>query len=190
MHSISQKYSFWEVARFDPMTMLVISAATTFAGTLANAGAQQQQAAAYEQQATAEQQAAQYKATEENRQAQEQRATSQRQALAKRRETEYTQSKLQASAAASGGGADDPTIIKLASDISGQGEYGALSDMYSGETRAVGLQNQANLDIYSGSAKAAALRANADMARSRATATILGGIGGLAGGFGKAGGFG
>lgn len=153
-----------------PQLALIAGTALSFVGTLA-------QASALNEQATAEQQAAAYKAREEQRVAQENRAAAQRKALQTRREGEYTQSKLQAAAAASGGGADDPTIIKLSSDIAGQSEYSALSEMFTGESRAIGLENQAQLDIYSGNVRANALR-------SRANQTILGGFGGLFGALG------
>jgi hypothetical protein len=69
-------------------------------------------------------------------------------------------------------------VIKLSSDIAAQGEYNALSALYSGQSQNVALRNQANLDIYTGAAKASALRSQADY-------TLLGGIGGLAGSLGK-----
>jgi hypothetical protein len=137
------------------------------------------QANAMRAQAQAEQQAANYKAQVENQQAQEDRAAAQRRALAEREKTQYAQSQLQALAAASGGGADDPTIIKLSSDIAAHGEYNALADMYTGESKGVDLENQANLDVYSGAMKADAMRA-------KANSTIMGGFGGLFTGIGKA----
>lgn len=145
----------------------IIGAITSAVGTIANASAMSAQAGA-------EQTAANYKADMENRQAMEQRAAAQRSALDQRKKTALVQSRLQADAAASGGGATDPTILKLGSDIAGQGEYNALSEIYSGESRATGLENQGALDRYSGAARASSLQ-------SRSFSTILGGLGGLAG---------
>lgn len=163
------------------MIATAVGTAVSFVGTLAQAQSQRQQAEAYNVQATAEQQAAQYKARETERVAQESRAAAQRKSHQQRRQTEYTQSRLQAGAAASGAGADDPTIIKLSSDIAGEGEYSALSELFSGESRAQGLESQAALDRYTGDARANSLRTSADIMRSRANMTILGGVGGLAG---------
>jgi hypothetical protein len=151
--------------------LMIVGAAVSFMGTIA-------QSNALKQQAEAEQQAANYKAAEEQRLGQQQVASAQRTALDEKRKSAYVQSRLQAVSAASGGGASDPTVIKLSSDIAAQGEYNALSALYSGQSQNVALQNQANLDIYTGAAKASALRSQADY-------TLLGGIGGLAGSLGK-----
>lgn len=153
----------------------------SFMGAMASANAQQQQAQALEYQAQAEIQAANYKAKQEERVGQEDRAAAQRQALDTKEKTSYLQSHLQATAAASGGGAADPTIINLSGDIAKHGEYSALSQMWSGESQAVGLENQAGLDRYTGYVRATALADEAAAKRTQADATILGGIGGLFG---------
>lgn len=145
----------------------IIGSVVSFMGTLASANAMKQQA-------EAERQAAEYKAKMEEQQAQEERAVAQRKALGERRSEDIQQSRLQALAAASGGGADDASVVKLGSDLAAQGEYNALARMYTGASRGVDLENQAALDRYSGEARASALR-------SRANATILGGVGGLVG---------
>jgi hypothetical protein len=163
----------------------IIGGLFSFMGAMASANAARQQAQALEYQAIAEVQAADYKAKQEERVGQEQRAAAQRKGLEEKRKETYLQSHLQATAAASGGGADDPTIVKLSSDIAQQGEYNALSQMWSGESQAVGLENQARLDRYSGRTRASALNAEASAARSKADATILGGVGGLFGSFAK-----
>ena len=124
----------------------IISAVLTGVGTLVTAGAANAQG-------QADQQAAYYKAQMEERRAMEERAAAQRSAIRKRRDTEVAQSNLQARAAASGGGADDPTVIKLASDLEGEGEYQALAEMYKGESRARDLENQAQLDRFVGDQK-------------------------------------
>lgn len=93
-----------------------------------------------------------FKAAQEDQAAQESRAASQRQALEKRRMTGLALSKVQAGAAASGAGAADPGIIKIASDIAGRGEYQALTDMYTGENRARGLEDMAMGDRMTGDA--------------------------------------
>ena len=70
--------------------------------------------------------------------------------MEKRRQTALVQSQLQARAAASGAGAIDATVLKLGEDISGRGEQSALLDMANGESRARGMENQANAARVSG----------------------------------------
>ena len=154
-------------------------AALALIGGLVSAVGTVAQASAMSQQAKAEQQAANYKATIERQQAQEERASAQRKAFDKQRQTGLVQSQLQARAAASGGGAADPTVVNLSEDIAGQGAYQSLIDMWKGESRARGLENQADADIYSGNMRASALR-------SSATGTLLGGFSSLFSTFGKA----
>lgn len=149
----------------------IIGGLFSFLGSIASANAARSQA-------DAEIQAANYRAGEEERLGKEELAVGSRKSIDEHRKTALIQSELQAKAAASGGGAADPTIIKLASDIEGQGEYNALSQLWTGQSHKVALDNQAALDRYSGQMRAKALRDKAD-------ATILGGIGGLFGSFAR-----
>lgn len=71
------------------------------------------------------------------------RASSQRQAMDERRSARLLQSTGLARAAASGGGADDPTVVNLLAGIEGEGEYRALTAMYEGEEEARGKEAQA-----------------------------------------------
>lgn len=64
------------------------------------------------------------------------RATSQRSAREERRQARLASSRGLAVAAASGGGASDPTVVNMMADLEGEGEYRALSAMYEGETQA------------------------------------------------------
>ena len=101
---------------------------------------------------TAQKSAANYQAQQREQQAMESRAAAQRTSMEHQRQTELMQSKLQANAAASGAGAADPTVVKLGEDIASRGEYQSLMDMYQGENRARGLQDQATADRLSGKA--------------------------------------
>lgn len=124
---------------FDPITMTIATVAggaLSAAGTLMGGNAA---AAAGKSQ----QQAGYFKAAQEEQAAQESRAAAQRVALDKGRQSRLLQSTLQARAAASGGGADDPGIINLAEGIAGRGEYESLLEMYKGENRGRGLEDQA-----------------------------------------------
>jgi hypothetical protein len=75
------------------------------------------------------------------------RAAGQRAAMEERRRAELAGSALQARA---GGGGSDPTVVKLASDIAGEGEYRALAALYGAEERAVGDEMNAEGRRYSG----------------------------------------
>lgn len=130
-------------------------------------------------QGAAEQQTAYYNAGMEQRSAMAERAGGQRKAFEQRRQEQLVQSSLQAKAAASGGSATDPTVTALASQITGESEFRALGDMWSGETRARGLEDQAGLDKWVGDVKR-------DQGELRAQGLILGGYGGMLGSLGGA----
>jgi len=76
-------------------------------------------------------------------QAGKERATSQRQAMEERRQAGLLVSTGVARAAASGAGADDPTVVNLLANISGEGEYRALTALYNGEEQARSDEAQA-----------------------------------------------
>lgn len=116
----------------------VIGGAVSAVGTLAAGGAAKD--------------ASYFKAAQEQQAAQESRAASQRQSMEHRRQAGLALSKVQAGAAASGAGASDPGILKIAGDIAGRGEYQSLADMYTGENRARGLEDSAMGDRMSGDA--------------------------------------
>lgn len=83
--------------------------------------------------------AANFEAKQMVAQAGTERATSQRAAAEERRQKNLNQSRAQAVAAASGGGASDPTVVDIQGDLEVEGEYRALSQLYEGEERARGL---------------------------------------------------
>lgn len=70
-------------------------------------------------------------------------AASQRDAIAERLKTTLTLSRGIAVAAASGGGASDPTVVNILSQIAGNGEYRSASAIYAGEDKARALRAQA-----------------------------------------------
>lgn len=88
---------------------------------------------------------ADFEAQQLDMKAKEETAAAQRDAIAKRREGAILNSRAQAVAAASGGGAgtDAPTIVKLMSDTAGEAEYNAGASMYGGYSRAAGLRDSA-----------------------------------------------
>ncbi|MDX0180844.1 hypothetical protein [Sinorhizobium meliloti] len=84
-------------------------------------------------------------AQQEEMKAQEELAASQREAQQSKREASLALSRQQALAAASGGGsgADAPTIVRLMSDVAGQGQMNASANLYGGQQRAAGLMDSA-----------------------------------------------
>jgi hypothetical protein len=106
----------------------------------------------------------------------EELAASQRDALAKRKEGVLANSRVQALAAASGGGADTSTIIKLMSGISSDAEYNAQTALYGGKERREGLFTAATNRRKSG-------RASLLGAQYEAMGNLFGGIAGAAGSF-------
>lgn len=93
----------------------------------------------------AEKNSADFEADQLKRKGQEEFAASQRDAEQARKEATLANSRAQALAAASGGGAgtDAPTIIRLLQDTAGQGEYNAQTQLYGGKSRQAGLLDQA-----------------------------------------------
>ncbi len=83
----------------------------------------------------------------------EARGAAQREAFEKRHAAKMALSTLVARAAASGGGATDRTVLKLGENIADRGEFQALMDMYSGNNRARGLEDQAMGARMTGAAK-------------------------------------
>jgi len=78
-------------------------------------------------------------------QAGEQRAIAQREAIRKSREARLIISRQQALAAASGGSADDPTVLDLMQDTAEEGEYQKKVSLYEGESRSRQLLNKASV---------------------------------------------
>jgi hypothetical protein len=91
--------------------------------------------------------AATFEAEQLEQRAGQYRASGQRAAMEERRRAALAGSALQARA---GGGGSDPTVVKLAADIAGEGEYRALAALYGAEERAVGDEMSAAGRRYTG----------------------------------------
>ena len=166
---------------FDPGTLLLgASMALTAAGAGVTAMGTMAAGEAAADAGRRGQQASDFRAKQADMQAQESRAASQRVALEKRKEAGLLGSRLQARAAASGGGADDPTVIDLGGDIAQRGEYLALTEMFKGENRARGLEDQALGARMTGEALAEEGRAKRRAAGYSAAGTIIGAAGSMA----------
>lgn len=92
-------------------------------------------------------------AAQEFAQGQAARATAQRVAINQDRTTAYTQSRLKAFAAASGGASTDPSTVTDIAQIGAQGEYQRLNALYGGDTSAAGDQAEAGATRSEGNAR-------------------------------------
>ena len=92
-----------------------------------------------------------------------------------RRNTKLVQSALVARAAASGAGASDPTVNKLARDIAEEGELRSAMALYEGEARAGGLRGAASLSRFRGGQALKAGKTKRRAYTGSAAATLLGG---------------
>lgn len=112
--------------------MAWVGVAVAVLGTALQYSAQKKAAKAAEEQARNEDIAADYEARQLEHQAGQVVAISQREALDERKKARLLESRALALAAASGGGASDPTIVKIMSDIAGEGAYRAQTALYEG----------------------------------------------------------
>lgn len=114
-----------------------------------------------------------FKAAQLERAATESRAASQRDAFEQKRKARFALSTLRARAAAGGGGIDSDAI-KIGGDIAARGEYMALAELYTGENRARGLEDEAMATRYTAKQQAKAARVGSYF---KAGSSILKGIG-------------
>jgi hypothetical protein len=123
--------------------------------------------------ANQQQQAANWQALEYERQGKAEQAAAQSQAEQLERRKRLAQSTLQATAAASGFSATDPTALDITGEIARYGTMQSQMAMYGGADRRAGLESQATLARLSGQAAATG-------ARGKAIGTLISGLGGLA----------
>ena len=143
---------------FDPGTAMLglalagtaVQASNTAAAGKAEGRALQAAGRAEARAGIARQQGLEHQAAQLRQQAGQERATSQRSASEKRRQGRLLASRALAVAGASGAGAGDPTVEKIIGDIGAEGEFRALSEMFIGEERALGLETQADLREFEG----------------------------------------
>lgn len=173
------------------IAMTVISTALTVysqqqQGELAKAQGDANLVAAKEQQNAADNQAAQL-----NIQAGQERAAAQQSAANKLYEMKVVQSRAAAIAGASGGTTTDPGVVGIQGELGTRGEYNALSDLYTGESRASAEEYQANLAKITGQQQLAAGQFSqqggsfrAGLANVQSAGTIIGAVGSLYGKYG------
>lgn len=125
---------------------LIIAAA----GVVMQAMAQKQQGDASAADAAGRYAAAQYAAAQLRQNAGQAQAASQRTAISQDRNTRYILSQGLAQAAASGGGASDPTVVNAFAQLAGEGAYRRAVALYEGDEKARALNDQADATEYSG----------------------------------------
>jgi hypothetical protein len=94
--------------------------------------------------------AAQFQAVQLEQQAGQSVAASQRVALEEKRKANLFASRALALAGASGGGASDPTVVRIIASIVGEGSYRAAVAHYRGEDEARKLRTGAKVARYQG----------------------------------------
>lgn len=147
--------------------LAAVSAVAGLAGTLMSANAERDAG-------KSEAMARQMEARALERKAAEDRAAAQREAIRRSKESELANSRAQALAAASGGGATDKTVLDLMAGAAEEGEYQTQAAIYEGESRGRGLESQAEIERF----KAQRARKAGNM---RANATLLSGASSFAG---------
>lgn len=98
----------------------------------------------------AEKEAADYRADQLRVNAGQAMAASQREAISTQQQAERVASRALAVAAASGGGASDPTVVKIMAGIASEGAYRTALDLYQGQEKARALNTQADAAEYEG----------------------------------------
>lgn len=157
--------------------------AISAAGTLMSAGSQ---ASALRAQSPMDMLSAAYEAQQAKWNADESRAASQRKAISIGQQEDAVRSKLQAAAAATGGDTSDSGVQALDAGIIRKGEYQQLMEMYGGEQRARGWEDQARNIAIGGLNKANANMAKASALESQAPLSAAGTLmSGAAGAFDK-----
>jgi hypothetical protein len=154
------------------------SAAQAAIGGMASgvkAGGQIAGGAAARRAGEAKQKASEFTAQQLEQNAGQQQAASQRAAQEELRKSMLLQSRAIAVAAASGGGALDPTVVRLVGSLSKEGQLAFDTAIYGGEERARGMVNQAKATRYEGAQQALAGREAEKAARIGAGSTILSG---------------
>lgn len=98
----------------------------------------------------AERRAAEYRAAQLRVNAGQAQAGAQREAITADEQAKRIASRALAVAAASGGGASDPTVVNIIAGIAGEGAYRKALALYQGDERARALLQQADTSEYEG----------------------------------------
>src|SRR3990167_1354259 len=163
----------------DPELFKAIGAVAQGGGTLLNVSGRMQAGRAAEEGGIAARSAAEFEAAQAEVRAGQERAKAQRESATERKKEKYLQSKLIARAAASGAGASDPTVNKLARDIAEEGELRAMTALYEGEAKARGYQDMAALSRFKVEQAYKAGKVKKGAYRTSAVTSLLSGAGSM-----------
>lgn len=133
----------------NPATLNAVGSGLTIAGHLSASSAARAAG-------RAQREAANYSAAQLEANAGQQQAAAQRAAAEEIRKSIMLQSRAVAIAAASGGGAVDPTVLALIAGVAGEGQLAAETQIYNGDERARQLREQAKATRYEGELRGAA----------------------------------
>jgi hypothetical protein len=100
------------------------------------------------EQALGESANAEYTAAQLRQNAGQIQAAAQRSAISQDRNIKYILSQGLAQAAASGGGASDPTVVNAFAQLAGEGAYRKAVALYEGQDKARALNDQASSKLY------------------------------------------
>lgn len=128
--------------------------------------AKKQEAAALEAQGAAEQEAAYFEAGQMEQAAKTQQATAQFAAQEELRKSELLQSRALAIAGASGAGVNDPTVMKIISDLAAEGRMAADTQLYTGNEAARAMRVGAKVRRWEGDQARAGRQVQSSMARA------------------------
>lgn len=142
-------------------------------GTGMQAAGQLQSGKAAANTGLAQQKASEFEAQQLEQNAGQAQAASQRSAIEELRKSMLLQSRAIAVAAASGGGALDPTVMALVGNLSKEGQLAAETQIYGGDERARAMRNQAKASRYEGAQRAEAGRVAERASKVSAGSTIL-----------------
>ena len=126
-----------------------------------------------------QQRLAEFQAAQLEQNAKQQIAVGQRQSAEDLRQSRLLQSRAIAVAAASGGGAMDPTVLNIIGGIDAAGHYAAESSIYNAKETARGMKDQAKALRYSGGQAAEAGKVARLGSRMSAFSTVLSGYSGF-----------
>lgn len=129
--------------------------------------------------------AAEFTAAQQRQQGNEALAVGQRLGLERRKEGDLLQSKLQARATASGGGATDPTVVGLAEGIAERTQMDALTELWKGESKRRGLLDAAEATHLQGLAALEEGNMRQKASKLSALGTVLGSAGSMFGTYKK-----
>jgi len=153
----------------------MIPAAASVVGTVLSAKGNVDAGNAAARRGKAEQKLAEYQAAQLEQNAGQEIASGQRDAEAQLLQSRLLQSRALAVAAASGGGALDPNVLKIIGGIAGEGQQAADTTRYNAKESARGMRDQASATRYSGYQAAEAGRIAKKTGRAQAITTMLSG---------------